>query len=63
MYQVIFSNGEGALQVLPRLLDIIPEARLNLVSPEYFTRLFLYTILLCIYIGDILFETRYSLPV
>lgn len=29
--KVIFSNGEGALQVLPRLLDIIPEARLNLV--------------------------------
>ena len=31
LYQVIFTNGEGALQVLPRLLDIIPEARLNLV--------------------------------
>ena len=49
MYQVIFSNGEGALQVLPRLLDIIPEARLNLVSPEYFTRLFC-TLYYCVYI-------------
>ncbi|RWS29913.1 Tetratricopeptide repeat protein 26-like protein, partial [Leptotrombidium deliense] len=28
---VVFRNGEGALQVLPPLIDIIPEARLNLV--------------------------------
>ena len=28
---VVFRNGEGALQVLPPLVDIIPEARLNLV--------------------------------
>lgn len=35
VYQVIFSNGDGALQVLPRLLDIIPEARLNLVSSNF----------------------------
>lgn len=27
---VVFRNGEGALQILPDLLDIIPEARLNL---------------------------------
>jgi len=27
---VVFSNGEGALKVLPNLVDIIPEARLNL---------------------------------
>lgn len=27
---VVFRSGEGALQVLPELLDIIPEARLNL---------------------------------
>lgn len=27
---VVFRNGEGALQVLPALIDIIPEARLNL---------------------------------
>lgn len=27
---VVFRNGEGALQVLPDLVDIIPEARLNL---------------------------------
>jgi intraflagellar transport protein 56 len=27
---VVFRNGEGALQVLPELLDIVPEARLNL---------------------------------
>lgn len=29
---VVFSNGEHALQVLPGLVDSIPEARLNLVS-------------------------------
>ncbi|KAJ3251741.1 Intraflagellar transport protein 56 [Boothiomyces macroporosus] len=29
--QVVFRNGEGALQVFPSLLDVIPEARLNLV--------------------------------
>lgn len=29
--QVVFQNGEGALQVLPPLVDVIPEARLNLV--------------------------------
>merc|ERR1719478_943521 len=28
---VVFRNGENALQVLPPLLDIIPESRLNLV--------------------------------
>nr|KAJ3421422.1 Intraflagellar transport protein 56 [Polyrhizophydium stewartii] len=28
---VVFRNGEGALQVFPPLLDVIPEARLNLV--------------------------------
>merc|ERR1719388_553649 len=28
---VVFRNGENALQVLPPLLEIIPEARLNLV--------------------------------
>ena len=27
---VVFRNGEGALQVLPSLVDIVPEARLNL---------------------------------
>lgn len=27
---VVFSNGEGALQVFPSLLNIVPEARLNL---------------------------------
>ena len=29
---VIFRNGEGALQVLPNLLDVIPEAKLNLIT-------------------------------
>jgi hypothetical protein len=29
---VVFSNGDGALKVLPNLVDTIPEARLNLVS-------------------------------
>ncbi|XP_059152840.1 intraflagellar transport protein 56-like isoform X2 [Physella acuta] len=29
--QVVFRNGEGSLQVLPPLIDVIPEARLNLV--------------------------------
>ena len=33
---VVFRNGEGALQVLPPLVDVIPEARLNLVI--YFLR-------------------------
>jgi len=28
---VVFRGGENALQVLPPLLDVIPEARLNLV--------------------------------
>lgn len=28
---VVFRNGENALQVLPPLVDLIPEARLNLV--------------------------------
>lgn len=27
---VVFRNGEGALHVLPDLVDVIPEARLNL---------------------------------
>ena len=27
----VFRNGEGALQIFPPLLDVIPEARLNLV--------------------------------
>ena len=27
----MFRGGEGALQVLPNLVDVIPEARLNLV--------------------------------
>ena len=30
--KVVFRGGEGALQVLPPLVDVIPEARLNLVS-------------------------------
>ncbi|KAM6957077.1 intraflagellar transport protein 56-like [Aplochiton taeniatus] len=28
---VVFRGGEGALQVLPALIDVIPEARLNLI--------------------------------
>ncbi|TPX36262.1 hypothetical protein SmJEL517_g01665 [Synchytrium microbalum] len=28
---VVFKSGEGAMQVLPTLIDVIPEARLNLV--------------------------------
>ena len=28
---VVFRNGEGALQTWPRLVDVLPEARLNLV--------------------------------
>ena len=27
----VFKGGEGALQILPNLVDVIPEARLNLV--------------------------------
>lgn len=33
---VVFRSGEGALQVLPPLIDVLPEARLNLVI--YFLR-------------------------
>jgi hypothetical protein len=29
---VVFNNGDGALKTLPGLVDVIPEARLNLVS-------------------------------
>ena len=29
--KVVFRGGKGALQVLPPLVDVIPEARLNLV--------------------------------
>jgi intraflagellar transport protein 56 len=28
---VVFRGGENALQVLPPLIDVVPEARLNLV--------------------------------
>ncbi|CAK9802250.1 Intraflagellar transport protein 56 [Anthophora plagiata] len=28
---IVFKGGEGALQILPNLVDVIPEARLNLV--------------------------------
>jgi len=28
---VVFNGGQGALKVLPPLVDVIPEARLNLV--------------------------------
>ena len=34
--QVVFANGEKAQQILPGLVDIIPEARLNLVSILYY---------------------------
>lgn len=30
-YKVVFQSGTGALQVLPKLIDIIPEARFNLI--------------------------------
>ncbi|KAL3094077.1 hypothetical protein niasHT_027405 [Heterodera trifolii] len=29
--KVVFRNGDGALQLLPTLVDVVPEARLNLV--------------------------------
>lgn len=28
---VVFRSGEGSLQILPPLIDVLPEARLNLV--------------------------------
>jgi intraflagellar transport protein 56 len=34
---VVFSNGDRALQVLPQLVDTIPEARLNLVRTRDFS--------------------------
>ena len=39
---VVFSNGEQALQVLPAIVDSIPEARLNLVGRLAF--LFAYSL-------------------
>jgi intraflagellar transport protein 56 len=29
-FQVVFRSGDGALQILPALVDVIPEARMNL---------------------------------
>lgn len=40
---VVFSNGDQALQVLPGLVDSIPEARLNLVSSYHY--IVVYTLL------------------
>jgi hypothetical protein len=28
---VVFRGGQGALQILPKLVDVIPEARFNLI--------------------------------
>lgn len=28
---MVFRNGQGAMQVFPSLVDVVPEARLNLV--------------------------------
>ncbi|KAI5651931.1 intraflagellar transport protein 56 [Phthorimaea operculella] len=35
---VVFRNGEGALKVLPELVDVVPEARLNLAGYRLRTR-------------------------
>ena len=47
---VVFRSGEGALQILPPLIDVLPEARLNLVI--YYLRQgeFLLSNHLCFYI-------------
>jgi intraflagellar transport protein 56 len=29
--QVVFQNGDNAFQILTQLIDVIPEARLNLI--------------------------------
>ena len=39
---VVFSNGDKALQVLPNLIDVIPEARLNLVSQYVYIHIYTY---------------------
>ncbi len=58
---VIFRGGEGALQVLPQLLGVIPEARLNLaiyhlkqgmglaVSTQVCTPVYSITLVMCTY--------------
>ncbi|XP_052759526.1 intraflagellar transport protein 56 isoform X1 [Galleria mellonella] len=35
---VVFRNGEGALKVLPEMVDVVPEARLNLAGYRLRTR-------------------------
>lgn len=31
IFKVVFRDGDAALQVLPSLIDTLPEARLNLI--------------------------------
>lgn len=47
MLKVVFRGGEGALQTLPPLVDVLPEARLNLVI-HYLQR------------GKMIFDYEYS---
>lgn len=47
-FQCVFRSGEGALQVLPPLIDVLPEARLNLVIYYLKQGLFCIVIILCI---------------
>lgn len=44
---VIFRNGDGALQVLPPLVGVIPEAKLNLII-YYLRQVRIYKELACI---------------
>jgi len=41
MFKVVFRNGDGALRVLPPLIDVIHEARLNLAV--YYLRQGMYS--------------------
>jgi len=45
--QVVFRSGQGALQVLPPLVDVIPEARLNLVIYHLRQGVRLFTLIIC----------------
>ncbi len=58
---VVFSNGDHALQVLPNLVDVVPEAKLNLVRFCYVISIVLFILIasnafVIIFIGDLSFK-------
>ncbi len=62
MFEVVFRNGDAALQVLPPLVDIIPEARLNLIifhlrrGVESYQKKYTYIYIFCKYLTFLLFQ-------